>query len=192
MLSQKGKNSIVLTERVEHVKILAEMLSHRIPDAISVTGGMRNKGMREIMQKISEFPKDKPITINATGRFIGKGFDKPRLDTLFMAMPISWKGTLQQYAGRLHRLFEGKKEALIFDYIDIHVRMFERLYNRRLSGYASIGYKLKSELFTKSDQNEENVDIIFDKSNFYPVFSNDINHAKREILIVTHIAGVNL
>jgi phosphatidylserine/phosphatidylglycerophosphate/cardiolipin synthase-like enzyme len=108
-----------------------------------------------------------------------------RLDTLFLAMPISWKGTLQQYAGRLHRLFEGKKEALIFDYIDIHVRMFERMYNRRLSGYASIGYKMKGELSSKPEQKEKNVDIIFDKSNFYPVFSNDINHAKREILIVS-------
>lgn len=182
---QKGKNCIVLTERVEHVKILAEMLRPKIPDAISVTGGMGTKDTREILQRITESPKDKPITIIATGRFIGEGFDEPRLDTLFLAMPISWKGTLQQYAGRLHRLFEGKKEALIFDYIDIHVRMFERMYNRRLSGYASIGYKMKGELFSKTDEKGENVDIIFDKSNFYPVFSNDFNHAKREILIVS-------
>ncbi len=182
---KKGKNCIVLTERVEHVKILAEMLAQKIPDTISVTGGMGNKGTRESMQKIAELPTDKPLTIIATGRFIGEGFDEPRLDTLFLAMPISWKGTLQQYAGRLHRLFEGKKEALIFDYIDIHVRMFERMYNRRLSGYASIGYKLKGELFSTTAEKEGNVDIIFDKSNFYPVFSSDINHAKREILIVS-------
>ena len=182
---QKGKNCIVLTERVEHVKILTEMLKDKIPDTISVTGGMGNKSTRETMQKITESSKDKPLTLVATGRFIGEGFDEPRLDTLFLAMPISWKGTLQQYAGRLHRLFEGKKEALIFDYIDIHVRMFERMYNRRLSGYASIGYKMKGELFSKPEQKEKNVDIIFDKSNFYPVFSNDINHAKREILIVS-------
>jgi superfamily II DNA or RNA helicase len=182
---QKGKNCIVLTERVEHVKILSEMLAQKIPDAISVTGGMGNKDTREILQKISKSPKDKPLTLIATGRFIGEGFDEPRLDTLFLAMPISWKGTLQQYAGRLHRLFEAKKEALIFDYIDIHVRMFERMYNRRLSGYASIGYKMKGQLFSTPDQKEENVDIIFDKSNFYPVFSTDINHAKREILIVS-------
>ena len=182
---QKGKNCIVLSERVEHVKILSEMFRQKIPDAISVTGGMGNKSTREIMQKITESSKDKPLTLVATGRFIGEGFDEPRLDTLFLAMPISWKGTLQQYAGRLHRLFEGKKEALIFDYIDIHVRMFERMYNRRLSGYASIGYKMKGELFSKPEQKVENVDIIFDKSNFYPVFSNDINHARREILIVS-------
>ncbi len=182
---QKGKNCIVLTERVEHVKILAEMLRKKIPETISVTGGMGNKGTRETLQKISESSKDKPLILVATGRFIGEGFDEPRLDTLFLAMPISWKGTLHQYAGRLHRLFEGKKEALIFDYIDIQVRMFERMYNRRLSGYASIGYKMKGELFSNTAQEEENVNIIFDKSNFYLVFSNDINHVKRKILIVS-------
>ncbi len=182
---KNGKNCIVLTERVEHVKILSEMLAQKIPDTISVTGGMGNKSTRETMQKIVESSIDKPLTIVATGRFIGEGFDEPRLDTLFLAMPISWKGTLQQYTGRLHRLFEGKKEALIFDYIDIHVQMFERMYNRRLSGYASIGYKMKGELFSTAAQKEENVDIIFDKRNFYPVFSNDINHAKHEIVIVS-------
>lgn len=182
---KKRKNCIVLTERVEHVTILSEMLAEKIPDTISVTGGMGNKETRETLQKITASSKEKPLTLVATGRFIGEGFDEPRLDTLFLAMPISWKGTLQQYTGRLHRLFEGKKEALIFDYIDIHVQMFERMYNRRLSGYASIGYKMKGELFSKTDEKEENVDIIFDKSNFYPVFSNDINHAKHEIVIVS-------
>ena len=161
------------------------MLRQRIPDIIPVTGGMGNKSTRETLQKITASPKEEPLTIVATGRFIGEGFDEPRLDTLFLAMPISWKGTLQQYTGRLHRLFEGKKEALIFDYIDIHVRMFERMYNRRLSGYASIGYKMKGESYAPEDEKEKNVDIIFDKSNFYPVFSNDINQAIHEILIVS-------
>jgi superfamily II DNA or RNA helicase len=182
---QKGKNCIVLTERVKHVKILSEMIRNNIPCVISVTGGMGNKVLRETMQKISESSKDNPLTIVATGRFIGEGFDEPRLDTLFLAMPISWKGTLQQYAGRLHRLFEGKKEALIFDYIDVRVRMFERMYNRRLTGYASIGYKMKGELFSTTPQKEENVDIIFDKNNFYPVFSNDLLNATHEILIIS-------
>ncbi len=180
-----GKNCIILTERVEHVRILAGLIKEQIPDAISVTGGMGIKYTRETMQKIAAAPSEKPLTIIATGRFIGEGFDEPRLDTLFLAMPISWKGTLQQYAGRLHRLFEGKNEVLIFDYIDIHIRMFERMYNRRLSGYASIGYKMKGELLSSITNEEENVDIIFDKSNFYPVFSNDINRAKREIMIVS-------
>ena len=181
----EGKNCIVLTERVEHVKILIALINVKTSDVISVTGGMGTKETRLTLQKIAGIPGEKPLIIVATGRFIGEGFDEPRLDTLFLAMPISWKGTLQQYAGRLHRLFEGKNEALIYDYIDIHVRMFERMYNRRLSGYASIGYKMKGEIFTSSTQREENLDIIFDKSNFYPVFINDLMHANREILIVS-------
>jgi phosphatidylserine/phosphatidylglycerophosphate/cardiolipin synthase-like enzyme len=120
------------------------------------------------------------LTIVATGKYIGEGFDEPRLDALFLAMPISWKGTLQQYAGRLHRLFENKNEVQIYDYVDIHVRMLERMYNKRLSGYASIGYKAKGESTAA-----KLIDVIFDKSSFLPVFSNDIVNAKREILIVS-------
>lgn len=182
---QQGKNCIVLTERVEHVKILSTLIRERIPDAIPVTGGMGTKETRETLKKISSHPDDKPIIIISTGRFIGEGFDEPRLDTLFLAMPISWKGTLQQYAGRLHRIFEGKNEVLIYDYIDIHIRMFERMYNRRLSGYASIGYKLKGESFASVTPEHENVDIIFNKSNFYPVFIKDLLQAKREIIVIS-------
>jgi len=78
---------------------------------------------------ISDTPADKQLTLVATGRYIGEGFDEPRLDTLFLTMPISWKGTLQQYAGRLHRLFEDKKEVQIYDYVDTHVRMLEKMYH---------------------------------------------------------------
>ncbi|HBE79958.1 MAG TPA: hypothetical protein DDW65_19585 [Firmicutes bacterium] len=95
-------------------------------------------------------------------------------------MPISWKGTLQQYVGRLHRLFENKKEVQIYDYIDIHVKMLEKMYHKRLSGYAGIGYKAKGESVAA-----ESINIIFDKNNFLPVYSNDILNASREILIVS-------
>ncbi|MEK7718040.1 MAG: DEAD/DEAH box helicase family protein [Bacteroidota bacterium] len=177
---ENGRNSIILTERTAHVDLLAKELSKRIPDVISVMGALGAKETREALSRITNAPKDKPLTLVATGRYIGEGFDEPRLDTLFLAMPISWKGTLQQYAGRLHRLFEGKNEVLIYDYADIHVRMFEKMYNKRLSGYASIGYKAKGESFAT-----ESVDIIFDNSNFLPVYSNDIVNATREILIVS-------
>lgn len=177
---ENGRNCIVLTERTAHVELLAKELGKRIPDVISVMGNMGAKKTRETMSQIANAPKDKPLTLVSTGRYIGEGFDEPRLDTLFLAMPISWKGTLQQYAGRLHRLFEGKDEVQIYDYVDIHVRMFEKMYNKRLSGYASFGYKAKGESFA-----QENVDIIFDKNNFLPVYSNDIVNAAREIMIVS-------
>jgi len=175
-----GRNCLVLTERTNHVDLLANELSKRIPDVISLMGGMGIKETREIMARISEIPHERPLSLVATGRYIGEGFDEPRLDPLFLAMPISWKGTLQQYAGRLHRLFEKKREVLIYDYVDVRVPMLERMYNKRLSGYASIGYKVKGENIPA-----ESTDIIFDKTNFLPVFSNDIVNASREILIVS-------
>ncbi|MDP2335784.1 MAG: DEAD/DEAH box helicase family protein [Bacteroidota bacterium] len=177
---EKDRNCIILTERTAHVDLLAKELGKRIPDVISVMGTMGAKETRKTLSRITNAPKDKPLTLVATGRYIGEGFDEPRLDTLFLAMPISWKGTLQQYAGRLHRIFESKNEVLIYDYVDIHVRMFEKMYNKRLSGYASIGYKAKGE-----SSAAESVDIIFDKNNFLPVYSNDIVNASREILIVS-------
>ena len=140
---------------------------------------MGSNTTREIFESITETPADKKLILAATGSFIGEGFDEPRLDTLFLAMPISWKGTLQQYAGRLHRLFMDKKEVQIYDYVDIHVRMLERMYQKRLTGYASMGYKVRGEDISAS------LDVIFDKDSFLPVFSNDITGAHKEILIVS-------
>jgi hypothetical protein len=177
---KNGRNCVVLTERTAHVENIAKMLKEKINDVICLTGGMNAKESRETMKRIADTPKDKSLVLVATGRYIGEGFDEPRLDTLFLAMPISWKGTLQQYAGRLHRLFETKKEVQIYDYVDIHVKMLEKMYNRRLSGYASIGYKAKGESI-----GNETINVIFDKSNFLPVYTNDLVNAKREIIIVS-------
>jgi len=177
---ESGRNCLVLTERTAHVELLAKKLSERIPEVISLTGGMGVKRTREIMTQIAETPADKQLTLVATGKYIGEGFDEPRLDTLFLVMPISWKGTLQQYAGRLRRLFANKNEVQIYDYVDIHVRMLERMYHKRLNGYATIGYKAKGESTAA-----ESIDVIFDKSNFLSVYTNDIINAAREILIVS-------
>jgi superfamily II DNA or RNA helicase len=177
---ENGRNCLVLTERTAHVALLAEKLKEQIPGVISLTGGRGAKETGEIFKQIADTPRDKQLTLIATGRYIGEGFDEPRLDTLFLTMPISWKGTLQQYAGRLHRLYDSKKEVLIYDYVDVHVRMFEKMYHKRLNGYASIGYKAKGG-FTEPDS----INIIFNKSNFSPVYGNDILAAEREILIVS-------
>ncbi len=180
---ENGRNCIILTDRIIHVEILAKELRENIPDVLVLTGGMGAKETREILKQIVDTPFDQPLTLVATGKYIGEGFDEPRLDTLFLTMPISWKGTLQQYAGRLHRLFENKKEVQIYDYVDIHVKMLEKMYHKRLSGYAGIGYKAKGENIAA-----ESIDIIFDKNNFLPVYSNDILNAAREILIVSPYA----
>jgi len=128
----------------------------------------------------TEIPDNRNFVLVATGSFIGEGFDESRLDTLFLAMPISWKGTLQQYAGRLHRLHNGKKDVQIYDYVDIHVKMHETMYGKRLKGYASIGYMAKADNIADSP-----TEIIFDKQNFFSVYLNDIDTANEHILIVS-------
>jgi hypothetical protein len=177
---EKGRNCLVLTERTAHVEVLAKGLGKRIPEVIALTGGMGTKETRSQMARMADLSSKRPLTLVATGRYIGEGFDEPRLDTLFLAMPISWKGTLQQYAGRLHRLFDNKNEVQIYDYVDIHVKVLERMYSRRLNGYASIGYKAKGESITSDP-----IDFIFDKSNFLSVYVNDLANVVREILIVS-------
>jgi superfamily II DNA or RNA helicase len=177
---RRGRNCVILTLRTAHVESLAERLREEVPDVITLMGGMGSKITREVFKRIADTPVDKNLILVATGSFIGEGFDEPRLDTLFLAMPISWKGTLQQYAGRIHRLFSAKKEVRIYDYVDIHIKMLERMYQKRLIGYASMGYKAKGE-----DIMSASPDIIFDKDSFLPVFSNDIACAKKEILIVS-------
>ncbi len=177
---QKGRNSLVLTGRIAHVEALAEKLKHSIPDVVVLTGGMGTKKTGNLLEIISSTPRNKPLTLVATGKFIGEGFDEPRLDTLFLAMPISWKGTLQQYVGRLHRLFHPKKDVQVYDYVDIHVPVLEKMYGKRLKGYASIGYQAKGESIPGAP-----ADIIFDNRSFFSVYTNDIETASKQILIVS-------
>jgi hypothetical protein len=177
---KNGRKSIVLTGRVAHVDVLVKILEKRIPNVICLTGGMGVKKTAEIFERINSIPEKKPFVLVATGSYIGEGFDEPRLDTLFLAMPIAWKGTLQQYAGRLHRLCKGKKDVQVYDYVDIHVKMLEKMYWKRLKGYSSIGYKAKVENFPDSP-----TDIIFNKDSFFPVYLNDIDTAFKQVLIVS-------
>ena len=139
---QEGRNSLVLTERVEHIKILVERLCSHAEHIIILKGGMGSRQRKEAIQRLESIPEKDPRIIIATGKYIGEGFDYARLDTLFLAMPISWKGTLQQYAGRLHRMYEGKEEVRIYDYVDDQSPMLAAMFKRRLKGYAHMGYEM--------------------------------------------------
>lgn len=169
-----------MTERTAHVELIAQELNRIIPNVITLTGDMGIKAMTQVRERIANTPADTPLILVATGKYIGEGFDEPRLDTLFLGMPISWKGTLQQYAGRLHRLWEGKNEVQIYDYVDVNVRVLDKMYHKRLLGYASIGYKAKGD---KNDTNS--VDIIFDEQSYLPIYNHDLIGADREIIIVS-------
>jgi very-short-patch-repair endonuclease len=103
---------------------------------------MRKKELRNAMAQLANAPPDESRVLLATGAFIGEGFDDPRLDTLFLTLPVSWKGTIAQYAGRLHRLHESKREARIYDYADLNVPMLARMFDRRCRGYEAVGYTI--------------------------------------------------
>ena len=114
--------------------------------------GMRGVRFHDLRQRrsvadgLASAPEHEQRVILATGSYIGEGFDDARLDTLFLAMPISWKGTLQQYVGRLHRLHDNKRVVQVYDYVDDWVPMLKRMYERRLKGYSSIGYTIDQEV----------------------------------------------
>ncbi len=139
-----GRSPLLLTARTEHLKHFEEALASEVGNVFVLKGGMGKKQRRLITEAIGGLPENAPRVILATGSYIGEGFDDARLDTLFLAMPISWKGTLQQYVGRLHRLHDAKRVVRVYDYVDSNVPMLARMYARRLKGYNSIGYRICS------------------------------------------------
>ena len=100
------------------------------------------KARRAQAEQIAAIADTEARVLIATGRYIGEGFDDARLDTLFLTMPISWRGTLAQYAGRLHRLHPGKRDVLIYDYVDEAVPVLARMNGKRITGYDSLGYSV--------------------------------------------------
>jgi hypothetical protein len=107
---------------------------------IVLRAGLGKKQRQAIAERLTAIPRNEPRIILATGRYVGEGFDDPRLDTLFLTLPVSWRGTIAQYAGRLHRLYDGKREVRIYDYADLNVPMLARMFDRRCRGYEAIGY----------------------------------------------------
>jgi superfamily II DNA or RNA helicase len=137
-----GRSPLLLTSRTEHLDYLAERSRGICSHTFVMKGGMGAKQRRKLAESLAAVPSDEPRVILATGSYLGEGFDDPRLDTLLLVMPISWKGTLQQYVGRLHRLHENKSEVQVYDYADLSVPMLARMYRKRLAGYAALGYAI--------------------------------------------------
>jgi superfamily II DNA or RNA helicase len=137
---EEGRSPILLTERKDHVEYFADHLRRLVRHVVVLRGGMTAKARRSSVSQLAAIPDSEERLVLATGRYIGEGFDDARLDTLFLAMPISWKGTLIQYSGRLHRRHPGKKEVRIYDYVDREVAMLVRMFEKRLSTYRAIGY----------------------------------------------------
>ncbi len=137
-----GRTPIVLTERVDHLKILKENLDELNIPVVIYKGNMGKKRTKEIQEIIKEADENNnPRIILATSSSIGEGFDDSRLDTLFLTMPVSWKGRIIQYVGRLHREHEDKEKVIVYDYLD-NMKILEKMYNRRLKGYKIAGYEI--------------------------------------------------
>ncbi len=134
------RSPILLTERKDHLDYFATRLEKIARHVVVLQGGMSPKERRDVKERLSAISDVEERLVLATGRYIGEGFDDARLDTLFLALPVSWKGTLIQYTGRLHRLHPAKKEIQIFDYVDREVPMLLRMFEKRLRGYSAIGY----------------------------------------------------
>ena len=178
-LIQEGRTPILLTERKEHAAALASALSGKLQNIFLLVGSDKQKDKREKLAALQNIPSTEAVVVVATGKYIGEGFDSPRLDTLLLAMPISWKGTLAQYAGRLHRNYEGKNEVRIYDYVDVYVPMLERMYHKRVKGYAELGYQIK---FGARDHN---ISMVYDGRAAMETFDRDMAEAATNIVIVS-------
>ena len=135
--TQDAHNPLVLTGRTEHLEQIKILLTDRVRHLFVLKGGLGKKRRAQLMSEMGMVAPDEPRVVLATGSYVGEGFDDSRLDTLFLAMPISWRGTLQQYVGRLHRLHEGKRMVRVYDCIDGNVPMLARMFERRLDGLQS-------------------------------------------------------
>jgi superfamily II DNA or RNA helicase/very-short-patch-repair endonuclease len=140
--AREGRSPLVLTERNEHLDRLAAGLTAAIRHLIVLRGGMSRTELRAVVARLAEIPGDEERVLLATGRYIGEGFDDARLDTLFLTLPVSWHGTISQYVGRLHRLYDRKREVRVYDYADLDVPVLARMFDRRCRGYQAVGYTI--------------------------------------------------
>ena len=174
---KEGRTPLVLTERLEHVERLELLLKEKNIDVRVLTGQMKSKERRESIKLLEENAKEEPFVLLATGKLIGEGFDLPKLDTLMLAMPVAWKGTITQYVGRLHRPWSGKEEVRIYDYVDLFVPVLDRMYKKRLSAYKSLGYRLREEAMIQQSSS------VFTYDNYMDALLQDIQQAKHSVII---------
>ena len=141
-----GRSPVLITERTDHLEAMARRLQRFAKHVVVLRGGLTERQRRETAQRLARIPDTEERVIVATGRYLGEGFDDARLDTLFLTMPIAWKGALAQYAGRLHRLHHAKREVTIYDYVDENLRVLARMAAKRRSAYQALGYRVIAAL----------------------------------------------
>ena len=174
-----GRTPVVLTRFTNQAAALYTMLQPFAQHPFLLTGEMPKKERDAVMRALAQVQPEEPMVLVATGQLVGEGFDYPRLDTLFLATPISWKGVVEQYAGRLHRDYPGKKDVMIYDYVDSHIPVFDKMYAKRLRTYKRIGYSL----CTSDAPEKQTANAIFDSDSYRPTFERDLTEAAESIVI---------
>ena len=139
---RERRKVLVLTERTDHLDAIVAALGDAVPGPFVLHGRLSRKQRATLLNALENLPPDAPRVLLATGKLVGEGFDHPPLDTLVLAMPISWKGTLQQYAGRLHREHSGKTDVRIIDFVDTYHPALMRMWTKRQRGYRAMGYRI--------------------------------------------------
>ncbi len=178
-----GRTPVILSRYKDHSQRLYEQVKTYTDRAFLMTGNHSKREHRQILEQLKSVKPEKTMVLVATGSLIGEGFDFPRLDTLIMATPVSSRSVVEQYAGRLNRDYKGKKDVIVYDYVDSHIPMFDRMYGKRLKAYKQIGYQVCAGL----RQEKQDANAIFDSENYGEVYKRDLLEANQEILIASPV-----
>ncbi|MGI6056136.1 MAG: TOTE conflict system archaeo-eukaryotic primase domain-containing protein [Bilifractor sp.] len=176
----KGRSPVILTRYKEHAEKLYQELNGYAKHTFLLLGDQSYKEKKAQLSEMNGVPQEESVLLIATGKLIGEGFDYPRLDTLIMATPVAGKSVVEQYAGRLNRDYCGKNNVVIYDYIDVHIPVFDRMYGKRLKAYRQIGYQIYQSV---CDEQIQEPGFIFDINNYQEPYRQDLLQAKKEIVI---------
>ena len=174
-----GRTPVILTKLKKHAETLYEMLKGKADHVFLIYGGQTIKQNNDIKDKMLNVPREETLILIATGQKIGEGFNFPRLDTLMLAAPVKFEGRLIQYVGRLSRKHEGKKDVVVYDYVDSHIGFFDRQYKNRLRTYKKLGYRIISDPIKE----KQIVNAIYDGTDYAETFERDMVEADKEIVI---------
>ncbi|WP_296879637.1 DEAD/DEAH box helicase family protein, partial [Thomasclavelia sp.] len=175
----KGRTPLVLTRFKEHAKFLYDQLKDKTNHIFLLQGGRNTKEREKIRKELLAVRKEESIILVAIDKYIGEGFNYPRLDTLMLTTAFKYDGNVEQYAGRLHRDYEDKQNVIIYDYVDSHIRYFEKMYRNRLKAYKKMGYQIMSYDLKYQDR----IDAIYTQEDYFEVLYHDLNSAQNEIII---------
>lgn len=191
---EAGRTPIVLSRYKDHSEKLYQRLMEYADHVFLLTGNHSKREHRAIREQMQAVRSEESLILVATGSLVGEGFDFPRLDTLIMATPVSFRSVVEQYAGRLNRDYQGKQQVIIYDYIDSHILMFRKMYMKRLKAYKQIGYEICGDLKSESQMSEGQIsedqifagqkrNTIFDGGNYQETLKADLLSAAKNIII---------